>query len=118
MTGRVFDGQLDPAFNPFDGNYLVEILTITAIAWNRMLHPSAAEIEDRITNRLAGRIINDPHFADIPYEPVAQYSLLDVNGEQLGRLDLRFKHRHSKREYFAFEAKRLHVTYPGGTFSN
>jgi hypothetical protein len=40
--------------------------------------------------------------------------LLGLEGELLGRLDLRFKHRHSQRDYFIFEAKRLHVTYPGG----
>jgi hypothetical protein len=32
-------------------------------------------------------------------------------------LDIRFKHRSSQRDYFAFEAKRLHVTYPKGIFS-
>ncbi|MGH9432274.1 MAG: hypothetical protein ACRD3T_12105 [Terriglobia bacterium] len=40
-----------------------------------------------------------------------------LNGDRLGRLDLRFKHRHSQRDYFAFESKRLHVTYPKGAFS-
>jgi hypothetical protein len=43
--------------------------------------------------------------------------LLGLDGEYLGRLDLRFKHRHSHRDYFAFEAKRLHVRYPGGKVS-
>jgi hypothetical protein len=42
---------------------------------------------------------------------------LGLDGERLGRLDLRFKHRHSQLDYFAFESKRLHVTYPGGRFS-
>jgi hypothetical protein len=47
----------------------------------------------------------------------SQCWLLGLDGERLGRLDLRFKHRHSQRDYFAFESKRLHVTYPGGSFS-
>ena len=117
MSGRVFNGNLEPKFNPFDDNYLAEILEAAAIAWKRMKHPNISEIEDRITYRLAGRLLNDPHFAELPYDVIPQCCLVGLNGEQLGRLDLRFKHRHSQRDYFAFESKRLHVTYPGGSFS-
>lgn len=117
MSSRIFNGRLDPQFNPFDDDYLAEILEATAVAWARMNQPGTSEIEDRITFRLAGQLANDPHFAELPYDVVAQCWLLGLNGERLGRLDLRFKHRHSQRDYFAFESKRLHVTYPGGGFS-
>jgi hypothetical protein len=116
MSGQIY-GNLEPKFNPFDDNYLAEIVETTAIAWSRMEHPGIGEIEDHITFRLAGRLANDPHFADIPYDIIPQHWLLGLNGERLGRLDIRFKHRQSQRDYFAFESKRLHVTYPGGTFS-
>ena len=117
MSSQTFNGRLDPQFNPFDDDYLVEILEATAVAWARMKQPATSEIEDHITYRLAGRLANDPHFAELPYDIVAQCWLLGLDGERLGRLDLRFKHRHSQRDYFAFESKRLHVTYPGGRFS-
>lgn len=117
MSSQIFNGRLDPQFNPFDDDYLVEILEATAVAWARLNQPGTSEIEDRITFRLAGRLANDPHFAELPYDIVAQCWLLGLEGERLGRLDLRFKHRHSQRDYFAFESKRLHVTYPGGSFS-
>jgi hypothetical protein len=117
MSGRIFNGQLDPKFNPFDDDYLTEILQATAAAWGRMEQPSVAEIEDHITYRLAGRLTNDPLFADLPYDIIPQCWLLGLHGERVGRLDLRFKHRYSQVDYFAFEAKRLHVTYPGGRFS-
>jgi len=117
MSSQTFNGRLDPQFNPFDDDYLVEILEATAVAWARMNQPGTSEIEDRITYRLAGRLANDPLFAELPYDIVAQCWLLGLDGERLGRLDLRFKHRHSQRDYFAFESKRLHVTYPGGSFS-
>jgi hypothetical protein len=117
MTAQSFKGSLDPKFNPFDEDYLAEIFEATALAWARMSQPRRNEIEDRITERLAGRLANDPYFADFPYDVVPQYWLLGLNGERLGRLDLRFKHRHSQRDYFAFESKRLHVTYPGGRYS-
>ena len=117
MSGRRFNGRLEPKFNPFDDDYLAEILEAAAVAWNRMKHPTASEIEDRITRRLAGRLANDPHFAELPYDVIAQCCLLGLNGDYLGRLDLRFKYRHSQSDYFVFESKRLHVTYPGGSFS-
>jgi hypothetical protein len=117
MSGRIFNGRLESKFNPFDENYLAEILEAAAVAWARMKQPSRTEIEDRITFRLAGRLANDPYFAEMPYDVVPQYWLLGLHGERLGRLDIRFKHRYSQRDYFAFESKRLHVNYPGGSFS-
>jgi len=117
MTFRDLTGRLDPKFNPFDEDYLTEILEATAIAWARMEQPERSEHEDPITFRLAGRLANDPLFAELPYDVVTQHWLLGLNGERLGRIDLRFKHRNSQRDYFAFEAKRLHVTYPKGKFS-
>ena len=117
MSGRHFNGRLEPKFNPFEEDYLAEILEATAVAWAQMEQPNRTEIEDQITFRLAGRLLNDPHFAEIPYDVVPQHWLLGLDGQLLGRLDLRFKHRHSQRDYFTFEAKRLHVIYPGGRYS-
>ena len=117
MSIRRFSGSLKPEFNPFEEDYLIEILRAVSLAWASMCPPGRTEIEDRITFRLAGRLANDPQFSDIPYDIVPQYWLLGINGQRLGRLDLRFKHRSSHHDYFAFEAKRLHVRYPGGAFS-
>ncbi|MEY2466469.1 MAG: hypothetical protein QOD03_990 [Verrucomicrobiota bacterium] len=108
-------GQLSPEFNPFGEDYLAEILEAVAVAWSRMKQPKRSEWEDSITYRLAGRLQNDPLFGELPYDIVPQYWLLGLNGQHLGRLDLRFKHRQSQRDYFAFESKRLHVVYPGGS---
>jgi hypothetical protein len=63
-------------------------------------------------------LLNDPAFRDLPYDIVPQHQLTELSGRILGLLDLHFKHRQSQRDYFAFEAKRLHVTRPGGSFSN
>jgi len=117
MSARKFGGSLEPKFNPFQESYLAEIFEATATAWNRMRPPRRNEIEDSITFRLAGRLLNDLHFSEFPYDVVPQYWLLGLDGQRLGRLDLRFKHRSSQRDYFAFECKRLHVTYPAGSFS-
>ena len=117
MKFTISSGQLAAEFNPFGDDYLSEILEAVAVAWSRMKPPKLSEWEDHITFRLAGRLQNDPMFSELPYDIVPQYWLLDLNGQRLGRLDLRFKHRQSQRDYFAFESKRLHVTYPGGSIS-
>ena len=70
MTRRHFNGRLQSKFNPFDEDYLAEILEAAAVAWARMKQPSRSEKEDRITFRLAGRLANDPHFAEMPYDIV------------------------------------------------
>jgi hypothetical protein len=108
--------RLDVEFNPFTGEYIVEILQAVSAAWARMKQPKPREWEDDITLRLAGRLQNDPVFRGLPYDVVPQYWLLDMDGRRLGRLDLRFKHRFSQRDYFAFESKRLHVRCPAGLF--
>lgn len=112
-----FWGNLDPQFNPFAEDELSEIIRMTATAWAQMKQPPKSELEDSITFRVAGRIANDPDFAESPYDVVAQFWVLGLDGQRLGRIDLRFQHRHSKRLYFAFEAKRLHVRYPKGKVS-
>ncbi len=114
MNVRNFSGRLEPKFNPFAGDYLTEILEATAVAWARMKKPGRSELEDRITFRVAGQLANDAYFTELPYDVVPQYWLLGINGELLGRLDIYFKHRNSQRDYFAFESKRLHVTYRSG----
>jgi hypothetical protein len=117
MNGGTFIGSLDQEFNPFDGDYLSEILEATARAWARMRPLKRDEIEDRITFRLAGQLANASEFAEIPYDVTPQWWIVGLDGELLGRLDIRFKHRRSKRDYFGFEAKRLHVAYPSGRTS-
>lgn len=110
-------GRFDAEFNPFADEYLGEIMEAVAVAWARMKQPKVSENEDRLTFRLAGRLLNDPTFRDLPYNIVTQHWLPGMDGQRLGRLDLSFKHRCSQRDYFAFESKRLHVRYPGGTTS-
>ncbi len=113
---RFGSSQLAPEFNPFEDEYIGEILTAVALAWARMKAPKWSEIENQITNRLAGILISDVPFRNLPFEVVPQYPLLNIDGKILGQLDLRIKYPQSQRDYFAFEAKRLHVTSVGGVF--
>ena len=114
MRIDTISGQMDPQFNPFAESYVCEVIRAIAVAWSRMRTPAVDELEDQITFRLAGRLQNDEEFRELPFDVVPQFWLLDLHGRRLGRLDLRFKHMRSRRDYFAFEAKRLHVMYPSG----
>lgn len=108
-------GQLSPEFNPFGEDYLAEILEAVVVAWQQMPKPNPAEIENRITSRLAGWLLNAPGLAgELPFHVVPQHPLLNINGKILGQLDICFKHLQSNRDHFAIEAKRLHVSYSSG----
>jgi hypothetical protein len=116
MKFTISSGQLAAEFNPFGDDYLSEILEAVAVAWRQMPKPNPTEIENRITSRLAGWLLNAPGFVDrLPFHVVPQHELPDINGKILGRLDICFKHLQSTRNYFAMEAKRLHVPYSSGT---
>ena len=118
MKFTTASGQLADEFNPFQADYLAEILEAVAVAWQQMPKPKRPEIENKITRRLVGWLLNAPDFIDqLPFDVVPQYEILGLHGEILGRLDIYFKHRQSRRDYLALEAKRLHVTYPGGGVS-
>ncbi len=64
------------------GVYLSQILEAVVVAWRQMPKPKRTEIENRITNRLAGWLLNAPGIADeLPFHIVPQYPILDVNGK-------------------------------------
>ena len=107
------NGQLDAEFNPFTDEYLGEILEAVAMAWARMKHPKSSEIEIRITRKLAAQLRHDPVFRNLPFDVCQEYILDNLDAEYLGRLDLHIKYRRSQRDYFAFEAKRLHLRTGG-----
>ena len=109
--------RLDAEFSPFVDEYLGEILEAVAVAWARMKPVKRRGLEDQITLALVGRLRHDPELATLPFDVVPQYWITDIDGRRLGRLDLYFKYPATRRDYFALEAKRLHVRYPGGTIS-
>jgi hypothetical protein len=109
-------GRLDAEFNPFTDGYIGEVLQAVAIAWARMKPPKSSEIEDRITRSLVARLKHDPLFRNLPFDITQQYILDNLRADYLGRLDLHVKYRQSQRDYFAFEAKRVHVR-TGGVLS-
>ena len=127
-------GQLAPKFDPFGENVLAEIMAVIVTAWSKVRRftdeeirsrsrrkgkrkktaPPVQPLENWITRRLARIIRFDPAFRDIPFDVNTQVETLEIEDDP-DKLDLHFKHRHSQRDYFAFEAKRLHVKYPGGS---
>lgn len=109
-------GRLAEEFDPFADEPLGDMIAAVALAWTKIKR--IPEIENRITKKLAGRLMNDEAFRDLPFVVDAQKMLIDLDGNETGRPDLVFRHRSSHRAYFAFEAKRLHVVSEGGNFSD
>jgi hypothetical protein len=106
-------GRLDAEFNPFTDEYFGEILEAVAVAWARMKRPKWNELEDQITRKLAACLRHNPAFRNLPFDVNQQFILDDEDANYLGRLDLHVKYRQSRQDYFAFEAKRLHLNYGG-----
>lgn len=109
-------GRLAEEFDPFAEEPLGDMIAAVALAWTKIKR--IQEIENRITKKLAGRLMNDQAFRDLPFVVDAQKMLIDIDGNETGRPDLVIRHRSSHRAYFAFEAKRLHVTTDAGNFSD
>lgn len=106
-------GWLDAEFNPFTDDYLGEILQAVAMAWTRMKQPRPNDLEDQITRKLAACLRHNHVFRNLPFDITQQFILDNEDANYLGRLDLHVKYRQSQRDYFAFEAKRLHLNYGG-----
>ena len=104
-------GRLDVEFNPFADEHLGEILEAVALAWARMKRPKSTELEDQITRKLVACLRHNRVFRELPFDVTQQFILDDADANYLGRLDIHVKYRQSQRDYFAFEAKRLHLTY-------
>lgn len=106
-------GWLDAEFNPFTDDYLGEILQAVAMAWACMKQPKPNDLEDQITRKLAACLRHNHVFRNLPFDVTQQFILDNEDANYLGRLDLHLKYRQSQRDYFAFEAKRLHLNYGG-----
>ncbi|MFO7605380.1 MAG: hypothetical protein R6W72_03620 [Desulfurivibrionaceae bacterium] len=74
------------------------------------------EREDVLSARLYKLLIKDKLFRSAPYIPVPEHQIFDDSGKEghSGRIDINFICPPGVETYFAFEAKRLHVTFPSG----
>lgn len=108
--------QFDPLF-PDD--FLPDIIGRLFIAWDQIPKPITEILETRITKLLRHRYANDPVIRKLPMRVVREFTIDDpVTGEELGRIDLCLLHGNDESVYFAFECKRLNVTFPNGKYKS
>jgi len=107
MWAKLFPPTLIPA-----------IIDLVLASWKRLPTPAADELEDRITRKLAARMINRKDRSEQPFLIIAQSEVLNHStGGLLGRIDVRIFHGWREEVYFAFECKRLNVRRNGARHS-
>jgi len=106
-------------FSPlFPDDFLEEIIGRVLVAWSRIPKPITENLETRITKLLRHQYAHDPIIKQLPFRVVREFTVDDpTTGNELGRIDLCLLHG-NENVYFAFECKRLNVTFPGGKFES
>jgi len=108
-----------PWAKQFCDDYIPGLLKLIISSWETFQLPKEC-LENPITKKFCSHLRNnkdrDKHFFRIEWESTE----LDENGNELGRIDLKFIGFGSCDEhvYFSVECKRLHVTFPNGHFDS
>jgi hypothetical protein len=103
----------------FPDDYVPALLELILNSWGTFSVPNDLH-ENPITRHFCAHLQNnknrDKHFFRIEWESTD----LDEDGNELGRIDLKFIGFGScdEKVYFSVECKRLRVTFPGGTFAS
>jgi hypothetical protein len=107
-------------FSPlFPDDFLEDIVGRMFVAWNRIPKPITEVLETRITKLLRHQYAYDPIIKQLPFQVRRELPIDDpATGEELGRIDLCLLHGNDEDVYFAFECKRLNVTFPSGKFES
>lgn len=107
-------------FGPlFPDDFLEEIIGRVFVAWDRIPKPISETLETRITKLLRHQYAYDPVIKRLPFQVRRELPIDDPEtGEELGRIDLCLLHGNDEDIYFAFECKRLNVTFPSGKFKS
>ena len=108
-----------PWATQFCDDYVPGLLKLILNSW-QTFQPPAKLHENPITKKFCAHLRNnkdrDTHFFRIEWESTE----LDEEGNELGRIDLKFIACGSCDEhvYFSIECKRLHTTFPDGHFDS
>lgn len=107
-------------FSPlFPDDCLEDIVGRVFVAWGRIPKPITEVLEIRITKLLRHQYAYDPVIKQLPFQVRRELPIDDpATGDELGRIDLCLLHGNDEDVYFAFECKRLNVTFPSGKFES
>ena len=107
-------------FSPlFPDEFLEDIVGRVFVAWDRIPKPITEVLEIRITKLLRHQYAYDPIIKQLPFQVRRELPIDDpATGDELGRIDLCLLHGNDESVYFAFECKRLNVTFPSGKYAS
>jgi len=106
-------GKIDHWSSQFDKDQIPEIIRLILESWETFRIP-AKLLEVPITRKFCAHLRNNKdrskHFFRIEWES----SEVDDEGQETGRIDLKFLQGWDERVYFSIECKRLRVDRPSG----
>ncbi|MGA2699930.1 MAG: hypothetical protein ABSH35_02370 [Isosphaeraceae bacterium] len=102
----------------FPDRLIPDIIDMVIGAWEHFDKPSHDEQEVSITRRFKILLVQDKKLRRLPVLIDREIWEDDpVTAEQIGRIDIRLVHGYREDVYFAFECKRLNVTYKGRLYT-
>lgn len=108
-------GSSDEFAPLFPNDFLDDIIGRVFVAWDRIPKPITETLETRITKLLRHQYAYDPIIKQLPFQIRRELTVDDPeSGDELGRIDLCLLHGNEEDVYFAFECKRLNVTFDSG----
>jgi hypothetical protein len=108
-------GSSDEFAPLFPNDFLDDIIGQVFVAWDRIPKPITETLETRITKLLRHQYAYDPIIKQLPFQVRRELTVDDPeSGDELGRIDLCLLHGNDEDVYFAFECKRLNVTFDSG----
>lgn len=108
-------GSSDEFAPLFPNDFLDDIIGRVFVAWDRIPKPITETLETRITKLLRHQYAYDPIIKQLPFQIRRELTVDDPeSGDELGRIDLCLLHGNDEDVYFAFECKRLNVTFDSG----
>jgi hypothetical protein len=111
-------GNADEFTTLFPTDFLDDIIGRVFVAWDRIPKPVSESLEIRITKLLRHQYAYDPIIKQLPFQVRRELTIDDPHtGDELGRIDLCLLHGNDEDIYFAFECKRLNVTFKSGSKS-
>ena len=100
----------------FPSDYVPLIYDLIRESWDSVREIDLL-LEVPITRKLCHQLRQSKNRAQLPFRIDPESSVLGDDGEETGRLDLRFSHGHNENVYFSIECKRLRVILKTGVIA-
>lgn len=111
-------GSVDQWVDTFPEDLLPQLLDLVINSWLTFPQPSCFDLEVPITKKFVVHLRSNQNRSVHLFRIEWESTVLDENGVQKGRIDIRFTHGYSTNEYFSCECKLLNKTDEHGRWSS